>query len=103
MAAVIEPAGPSGSKTEKTKRIRFGSVEPALLAVMKQLDPLVVVLCLLGCVIAHGGPFDPALGAVCILAFIISSRVFGRAQRDEELGSAPIPTTFYRIVIADSE
>jgi len=99
VAAVIEPAGPSGSKTEKTKRIRFGSVEPALLAVMKQLDPLVVVLCLLGCVIAHGGPFDPALGAVCILAFIISSRVFGRAHREEELGSAPVPTTFYRIVI----
>ena len=66
---------------------------------MKQLDPLVVVLCLLSCVIAHGGPFNPALGAVCILAFIISSRVFGRAHREEELGSAPIPTTFYRIVI----
>src|SRR3569833_2021204 len=66
---------------------------------MKQLDPLVVVLCLIGCVIAHGGPIDPALGAVCILAFIISSRVFGRTHREEELGSAPIPTTFYRIVI----
>ena len=99
MAAVIEPAGPSGSKAERTKRIRFGSVEPALLAVMKQLDPLVVVLCLIGCVIAHGGPIDPALGAVCILAFIFSRRVFGRAHREEELGSAPMPTTFYRIAI----
>lgn len=99
MAAVIEPAGPSGPGAEQTKRIRFGSVEPALLAVMKQLDPLVVVLCLLGCVVAHGGPYTPELGAVSILAFVIAGRVFRRAQRAEEFGGKPTPTTFSRILL----
>ena len=99
MAAVIEPAGPAGPGTQQTQRIRFGSVEPALLAVMKQLDPLVVVLCLLGCVVAHGGPYSPALGAVCILAFITSGRVFRRAQRAEQYGGSPTRLTFTRIVL----
>jgi Undecaprenyl-phosphate glucose phosphotransferase len=97
VAAVIEPVESGG---EQTKRIRFGSVEPAMLAVLQQLDPLVVVLSLLGCVLARGGPLTPALGAVCVLAYVISGRVFIRAaQRDEEFASSAIPTTFSRIFL----
>ena len=39
MSAVIESAGAGGTGAHSTKRIRFGSVEPAILAILKQLDP----------------------------------------------------------------
>jgi putative colanic acid biosynthesis UDP-glucose lipid carrier transferase len=99
MAAVIEPANASGPGGQQAKRIRFGSVEPAMLAVLKQLDPLVVVLSLIGCLLAYRGTFTPAIGAVAILTFIISSRIFSRAHRDDEMGAAHTPTTFSRIVL----
>ena len=84
MAAVIEPAGTSGAVgRQQNKRIRFGSVEPALLAVLKQLDPLVAVLCLVACVLVHRGPFTPGIGAVAVLTFVTASRIFSRANRDE--------------------
>jgi len=100
MAAVIEPTGASATAgQQQTKRIRFGSVEPALLVVLKQLDPLVAVLCLIACVLVCRGPFTPGLGAVAVLTFVIASRVFGRASRDEEMAGARITTTFPRIVL----
>jgi len=93
MAAVIEPTGASATAgQQQTKRIRFGSVEPALLVVLKQLDPLVAVLCLIACVLVCRGPFTPGLGAVAVLTFVIASRVFGRASRDEEMAGARITT-----------
>jgi putative colanic acid biosysnthesis UDP-glucose lipid carrier transferase len=100
MAAVIEPAGTSaGVGQQHTKRIRFGSVEPALLVVLKQLEPLVAVLCLVACVVAWRKPFTPAIGAVAVLTFVIASRIFSRANRDEEMAGARITTTFPRIAL----
>jgi putative colanic acid biosynthesis UDP-glucose lipid carrier transferase len=96
MAAVIEPAGPSA---QSAKRIRFGSVEPAILVVLKQLDPLVAIVCLLGCMLTWRAPFTAPLGAVAVLTFVIASRIFSRAHRDDELGTAHIHTTFSRIVL----
>jgi putative colanic acid biosynthesis UDP-glucose lipid carrier transferase len=99
MAAVIDPAGAAGSGGQHTRRIRFGSVEPAMLAVLKQLDPLIAVVSLIGCLLAWRAAFTPAIGAVAVLTFVISSRIFSRAHRDDELGSSHIPTTFSRIVL----
>jgi putative colanic acid biosynthesis UDP-glucose lipid carrier transferase len=99
MAAVIEPTGSTGAGTETSKRIRFGSVEPGLLAVLRQLEPIAVVLTLAICVLVSGYPFTPAVGAVCILAFVISGRVFRRAHRDDELANTTPMTVFSRIVL----
>jgi putative colanic acid biosysnthesis UDP-glucose lipid carrier transferase len=99
MAAVIGSADASGTGGQQTKRIRFGSVEPAVLVVLKQLDPLVAVLTLVGCVLAWRTPFTPEVGAVAVLTFIISSRIFSRAHRDDEMASTHMPTTFPRIVL----
>jgi putative colanic acid biosynthesis UDP-glucose lipid carrier transferase len=90
-----------GSVTDSTalarKRIRFGSVEPAIVAVLKQLDPLIAVFTFGLCVLLSGGRFTPAIGAVAVLTFIISSRIFGRSDRDDELAGKPFTVTFSRI------
>jgi putative colanic acid biosynthesis UDP-glucose lipid carrier transferase len=99
MAAVIEPQGAAAPAGPQAKRIRFGNVEPALVAVLKQLDPLVAVASLLACLVACRGTFTPAIGAVAVLTFIIASRIFSRADRDEEMAGARITAIFSRIVL----
>jgi putative colanic acid biosynthesis UDP-glucose lipid carrier transferase len=81
------------------KRIRFGSIEPAILAALKQLDPVIVVVTFAVCVFLSGGKFSPALGAVAALTFIISSRVFGRSNRDDDLAGKAFTATFSRITL----
>ncbi len=100
MAAVVGsvPGSIAGSATHK--RVRFGSVEPAILAVLKQLDPLVAVLTLAICNLCFGQRlFTPAMGGVAVLTFIISSRIFTRPNREDELAGKPLTTTFSRIVL----
>jgi putative colanic acid biosynthesis UDP-glucose lipid carrier transferase len=77
----------------------FGSVEHALLAVSKQLGPLAAVLTLSLCALCFRVPFDAALGAVAVLTFCISGRIFGRLNRDEEPGSKSTATILSRIVL----
>lgn len=98
MAAVVGSV--SGSVAGNApKRVRFGSVEPALIAILKHLDPLVAVVTLLICMLVFRARWTPELGAVAVLTFIISSRVFSRAHRDEELAGKPMTVTFTRIVL----
>jgi putative colanic acid biosysnthesis UDP-glucose lipid carrier transferase len=70
MSSVIE--------TISSRRVRLGSLEPAAVAVLKRLDPVVVVLCLFGCQLAYGQRLTPALGYLALLVFTISSPLFGR-------------------------
>ena len=62
------------------RRVRLGNVEPALLALLKQLDPLIVVLSMLGCEAVYHDPLTPALGALALLTFIISNQFFNGAD-----------------------
>ncbi len=98
MAAVIGSVGGSGQGSGQ-KRIRFGSVEPAILAILKHLEPLVTVLSLTACMLVFRVPFTSANGAVAILAFIIAGRVFTRQHRDEELAGKSISAIFSRILL----
>ena len=66
------------------RRVRLGNVEPALVALLKQLDPVIVVLSLFGCEIAYGHRPSLAFGALALLTFIISSQFFGRISATEE-------------------
>ena len=79
--------------------MRFGNVEPALLALLEQLDPLVVVVSLLGCLLVSRATFTAAIVAVAVLTFVISSAIFNRAHRDEDLGSAHAHVAFTRITL----
>jgi len=99
MAAVIEPASASAPVGQQHKRIRFGSVEPALLAVLKQLDPLVAVLCLLASLLIYRSPLTAPIGAVAVITFVTAGRILGRSTREDEMAGEQITTTFPRILL----
>jgi putative colanic acid biosynthesis UDP-glucose lipid carrier transferase len=60
------------------RRFRIGNVEPAAVALLKQLDPLIVILCLFGCELLYGERFTPSLAAYAMLAFIICGQLVER-------------------------
>ena len=66
------------------RRVRLGNVEPALVALLKQLDPIIVVVSLFCCEVAYGDRPSPAFGALALLMFIVSSQLFGRIGEAEE-------------------
>ena len=93
MAAVI------GSVTghDAQRRVRFGSVEPAIFVILSQLDPLICVVTLLACALGFGGKLTPAIGGVAALTFIVSSRVFRKRTSDIDT-SASLSSEFGRIL-----
>ena len=99
MAAVVGQVSGSVPGSSAQKRMGFGSVEPALVAVSKQLGPLAAVVTLSLCALCFRVPFDASIGAVAILTFFISGRILGRLNRDEELGAKSIATILSRIVL----
>ena len=99
MAAVVGSVAGSVSGSDSHKRVRFGSVEPALLVVLKQLDPLVAVLTLGACALFFGVPLTPAIGAVALLTFVMTNRIFGRQNRESELANKPVSAVFSRILL----
>lgn len=78
MAAVIGSVTGDGEQ----RRVRFGSVEPAISVVLGQLDPIICVVTLLACTFGFGGKLTPAIGGVAALTFIVASRVFRRRTND---------------------
>ncbi len=99
MAAVVGSPGAPAAGDQAHRRVRFGSVDPALLVILKHLDPLVAVLSLGICALVLRVPFTPALGAVAVLTFVISNYVFGRASRESELVGKPTTSVFSRILL----
>jgi putative colanic acid biosynthesis UDP-glucose lipid carrier transferase len=99
VAAVVGSVGGPVPGSGSQKRVGFGSVEPALLAVLKHLEPLMATAALAICALTFRVPFTAAVSAVAVLTFVISGRVFGRSQRDDELYGKSHPTVFGRIVI----
>ncbi len=99
MAAVVGSVGGSVPGAGEQKRVRFGSIEPARIAILKQLDPLLTVVTLLACMAVSRVPLTAPLGAVAVLTLVISSRVFTRPHRDEELLGQPFTRVFFRIVL----
>ena len=86
------------------RRVRLGSVEPALVAVLKGLDPVIVVACLFACQGAYSTPLSPAVGYLALLVFIISSPLFGRFDLPYPIapGEAPLsrfPAVCSRVLV----
>src|SRR5207245_8427320 len=73
--------------------------DPAFLAVLKHAEPLVSVLTLAVSALCFRVPFTPAIGAVAVLTFVISGRVFARMHRDEELNGKALTTILGRIIL----
>jgi putative colanic acid biosysnthesis UDP-glucose lipid carrier transferase len=65
------------------RRVRLGSIEPAAVAVLKRLDPVIVVVCYVLCQLAFGQRLTAASGYVALFAFILSSPLLGRFDLPE--------------------
>jgi putative colanic acid biosysnthesis UDP-glucose lipid carrier transferase len=68
----------SAAESFPHRRFRIGNVEPAAVALLKQLDPLIVILSLFGCELLYHEPLTPALGAYATLAFILCGQLVER-------------------------
>ncbi len=58
------------------RRVRLGNVEPAAVALLRQLDPLIVLLTLFLCELLYRDRFTPALGAYATLTFVVTRHFF---------------------------
>ena len=65
------------------RRVRLGNVEPGLVALLKQVDLLIVVLSLFWCERAFGGQASPAFLMLALLTWVISGQVFDRVGASE--------------------
>jgi putative colanic acid biosysnthesis UDP-glucose lipid carrier transferase len=59
------------------RRVRLGSIEPAAVAVLRRLDPVIVAACLLGWQLAFQRAVTPAIGYLALVASTLSSPLFG--------------------------
>ena len=71
------------------RRLRLGSVEPAIEVLLKQLDPVIVVISLFACQLAWNQRINTLLVALALLSFIISSQLFSYLQTREPSGFTP--------------
>jgi putative colanic acid biosysnthesis UDP-glucose lipid carrier transferase len=99
MSVAVDSIGRSLAGTDAQRGVRFGSVEPAILALLKQLDPLIVVLVLLGCKLLYNEHLTRATGELAVLAFFISSYIFHRSSRETDLAGKPASSAWSRIVL----
>jgi putative colanic acid biosynthesis UDP-glucose lipid carrier transferase len=79
--------------------VRLGSVEPALVALLKQLDAALAVAALFACVLAHGEPLKGATLGVGVLTFLVASPIFTRSPRHGHPTYARLTTAFSRIFL----
>ena len=99
MAASFESVNDSLTRSGTPKRVRLGSVEPAALALLKQLDPLVAAISLFACTLAYGQQVtDTTLGAG-LLTFLIASPIFTRSPRHSGIAGSRLYTTYSRLVV----
>jgi putative colanic acid biosynthesis UDP-glucose lipid carrier transferase len=86
------------------RRVRLGTIEPAAVAALRRLDPVIVVSCLFASLGAFRLPLSSAIGYLALVAFIISSPLLGRFDLpySEPHGQSPFsrfPATCSRVLV----
>ena len=83
------------------RRVRLGNVEPAAVALLRQLDPLIVVLSLFCCERAFGQQPSPAFVALALLTWVISGQLFDRVGASEaaSLGYWDFSRSYTRVLL----
>ena len=83
------------------RRVRLGNVEPAAVAFLRQLDPLIVVLSLFCCERVFGEQPSPAFVALTLLTWMISSQLFDRIGASEaaSLGHWDFGRSYTRVLL----
>ena len=99
MSAVSYSARPLATGADAKRRVRFGNVEPAAVALLKQLDPLVAVISLFVCTLAYGQALTDTTLGVGLLTFLIASPIFARSPRHSGIPGSRLYTTYSRILV----
>jgi len=99
LSAVFDSVPGQVTGAEKHPRVRFGNVEPATVALLKQLDPLVAVLSLFVCTLAWRQPLSDMTLAAGLLTFLIASPIFARSPRHVGISGSRLYTTYSRILV----
>jgi putative colanic acid biosynthesis UDP-glucose lipid carrier transferase len=99
VAASSESVNDSLTRSSSGKRWRSGSVEPAALVLLKQLDPLIAVISLFACVMAYGQSLTDKTLGLGLLTFLIASPIFTRSPRHNGLPGTRLYTAYSRIVV----
>lgn len=99
VAAVFEPVGGSRIRSTGIKRIRLGSAEPAVLVLLKQLDPLIAALTLIGAQLAYGESISRSVCVLATLTFFTSSYVFSRSGRESSMAAQAAPRIYSRVFL----
>jgi putative colanic acid biosynthesis UDP-glucose lipid carrier transferase len=83
------------------RRVRLGNIEPAAVALLRQLDPLILVLSLFCCERAFGEQPSPAFVALTLLTWIICGQLFDRIGASEaaSLGYWDFSRSFTRVLL----
>ena len=99
MAAVVGSVKGELTRVGAQRRVRFGSVEPALFVLLKQLDPLICASTLVLVKLATGAHLGRPIATVALLTFILASYVFNRSHRESEFAGQPQSTIYSRIFL----
>jgi putative colanic acid biosynthesis UDP-glucose lipid carrier transferase len=99
VATVFSAVPESLARIPTRKDVRFGSVEPAALVLLKQLDPVICVLSLLVFALAYGETPARELTEVAVLTFFPACYIFNRSNREATLERRSTPGVFLRIVL----
>jgi Undecaprenyl-phosphate glucose phosphotransferase len=82
------------------QRVRIGNVEPAAVALLRQLDPVIVILSLFVCEFACGERLSPGWATLALLMFVISGQLFARFEaRDSTRAFSSFSRTYLGIVL----
>ena len=99
MAAAVGQAMAVTSVMQTRRRVRFGNVEPAIVALLKQLDPFVVVATLLGCMLVSGERLTHSYVGVACLAFVVSCAVFRHRERGDTVVEPHLSKAYSRTLL----
>ncbi len=85
----------------QSKTVRFGSLDPAYLTLVKQSTlPLVTVLVLTGCVLLGGHTLNVQFWALALIAFLVSAQVFSPLDlRSQKAATTQTRSAAPRIVL----
>jgi putative colanic acid biosynthesis UDP-glucose lipid carrier transferase len=90
----------SVSQSFARQRVRIGNVEPAVVALLRQFDPVIVIFSLFVCEFVCGERLSPGWAVLALLMFVISTQLFAKLEaRDSTVAFSSFSKTYLRIVL----
>jgi putative colanic acid biosysnthesis UDP-glucose lipid carrier transferase len=99
LSSVLDSVPPRAAAGYAKPHVRIGNIEPAAVALLRQLDPLIVVITLFACILAYHQPLTDRTTGVALVAFLVASPIFARSPRHATLSRPRLYTTYSRILV----